>query len=71
MSLFDALGLLDIIDVVTHWRFFVPCAIGVGAGLAVYHFAHQDPAAAAVAFGFGIAGFIVGLVWQVSHGRRQ
>lgn len=71
MSIFDSLGLLDIIDIVLHWRFFVPCAIGIGSGLAVYEFSGHDPAAAAVAFGLGIAGFVVGLVWQVGHGRRH
>ena len=32
MSVFDSLGLLDIIDILLHWRFFVPCAIGIGSG---------------------------------------
>jgi hypothetical protein len=69
MALFDAFDLLSVLGGST-WRFFLPAAIGIGAGLGVYFISGQNPAGAAVAFVLGLAGVCVGFVWEFSHQRR-
>ena len=70
MSLFDAFDLIDLFDP-SAWRFFVPLLVGIGAGLFVYFTSDETPASAAVAFALGLAGFIVGWIWEFSHGQRR
>lgn len=70
MALFDAFDLLGLLDGAT-WRFFVPAALGIGAGLGVYYAWGKDPAGAAVAFVCGLAGVLVGFIWEFSHGRQR
>ncbi|GAB2524316.1 hypothetical protein GCM10027188_29120 [Lysobacter humi (ex Lee et al. 2017)] len=71
MALGEALGsLLDIVGVAT-WRIAVATLSGVAVGLACYHLLGKDPAAAAVAFGMGVAGFFTGAVWEIAVRRRR
>lgn len=70
MALFDASDLLGLLDGAT-WRFLVPAVLGIGAGLGVYYAWGKDPAGAAIAFVCGLAGVLVGVVWEFSRGRRR
>ena len=64
-------SVFDLLDALAFWRFFLALAVGIGAGLAVYYAAGQDPASAAIAFGLGFCGLCVGFVWQISSGRLR
>ena len=69
-----ALDLLDIgnlIDIVLARRFFVPFAVGLAIALAVYYGSGETPAAAAVAFFIGLAGFIAGLIFQLAGSKPR
>ena len=71
MSIFDAFDVLDILELLVSWRFFLAAAVGIGVALAVYFMSGETPAAAAVAFGIGLAGLIAGFVWEYDHVRRR
>jgi hypothetical protein len=51
------------------WRIYVPSAVGIGAGLGIYHLSGKDPSGAAVAFALGLAGVCIGVIWELSQGR--
>lgn len=69
MALFDALELLDIVDLVLSWRFFVCAGAGVGMGLAVYVLGNQSDAAGVIGVVIGGIGVVTGLIWQWRHER--
>ena len=64
-------SVFDLLDALALWRVFLAVAVGIGAGLAVYYAAGQDPASAAIAFGLGFCGLCAGLVWQISSARLR
>lgn len=74
MAIFDLLDLFSVADLIT-WRIFIPTAIGVGAGAAVFYASGESTAAAPVAFGLMLFGFVTGLVWEYCResgkGRRR
>jgi len=61
----------DLLYALGLWRLFLALAVGIGVGLAVYYAAGQDPASAAVAFGFWFSGLCFWLVWHISSGRQR
>lgn len=59
----------DLLALLAFWRFFLPVAVAAAAGLVVFYATGQTPASAAVAFGLGLFGLCIGMVWQVAARR--
>lgn len=71
MAIFDLIeGFVDLLDVVTYWRFFLAAAVGIGIGVGVYFMAGETPDSAVVAAVISVIGAVCGLVWHSSAVRR-
>ena len=71
MSVIDVLEfLIDPELVIRLWRFWLCLAFGVGAGYLSYKASAGSPSAAAVAFGAGVLGAIIGGIWQAASRSR-
>ena len=69
MALFDALDLLDILDLFLSWRFWLCLLAGVALGLAVYVLGSEPNIASIIGVGIALTGLVTGLVWQWRHDR--
>lgn len=69
MALFDALDLLDVLDLFLSWRFWICLLAGVGLGFAVYVLGSESNIAATLGIAIGLTGLVTGLVWQWRHDR--
>jgi hypothetical protein len=69
MAAFDFLDLLTLLDVFT-WRIVIPTVAGVGAGLGAYFLFGETSSSAAVGGALALAGFCIGLFWELGHKRR-
>jgi hypothetical protein len=67
----DVLELLDTLDFLVSWRFWLPAAIGTGLGLGIFFLGGRDTVAGVVGACFGCAGILSGIVWQFRHDRRR
>jgi hypothetical protein len=67
MNLLEWLGdLLDFINVVEHWRFFVVMLVAVGAACLAYNFMPAGGLRTFLVAGSIIIGIITGIVWERS-----
>ena len=58
------LDLLELLDLVTSWRFYVGIAVKILLVCLVAHFIPSETMAWWICIPLGIAGFIVSLTWQ-------
>lgn len=68
IDLFDLAG--GWLDLLLVRRIVVPTALGILLGLGVYYFTGQTPGSSAIAFGIGILGFCVGVIWHIAGGSK-
>ncbi len=68
MSLSDLLDVLDTVEFLAAWRFWVPTFGGVALGALVYFGGSGGVLPAVLGIGIGLAGLVTGLVWQ--HSQR-
>lgn len=70
-----ATGILDLVfggpEVSLSWRCALPTVVGLGAGLAFFHGAGQEPSSAVIAFGLTALGWCVGSLWHFGAGTRR
>ena len=69
MALSDLLDLADLVDLVRSWRFFIPTIVGVGAAILLSTSFSESTLVTAAAIILGLAGVLIGLVWQIQHER--
>ena len=69
MALSDLLDLADLVDLVRSWRFFIPTIVGVGAAIWLSTSFSESTLVTAAAIILGLAGVLIGLVWQIQHER--
>lgn len=70
MAILDLVeGFMGLLDIATHWRFFLATAVGIGIGVGVYFVAGETPDTAAVGAAISVAGAVCGLIWQSRAGR--
>jgi hypothetical protein len=69
VALSDLLELVDLVDLVRSWRFFIPTAVGVGAAIWLYTSLGESSLGAVAAVAVGLSGLVIGLVWQVKRER--
>jgi len=69
VAISDLLELVDLIDLVRSWRFFIPTAVAVGAAIWLYTSLGESTLGTAAAIVLGLSGLVIGLVWQVRHER--
>ena len=69
MALSDLLELVDLIDLVRSWRFFIPTVVGAGAAIWLYTSLGGSALGTTTAIVLGLSGLVIGLVWQVKHER--
>jgi hypothetical protein len=66
-----ALDVTDFLELLLAPRFAVSLGVGVAAGFGFYSLSGKDPSSAAVAFGIGAVGFVVGVIWHVAGGSKS
>lgn len=70
-----ATGILDLVfgvlEVSLSWRCALPTVVGLGAGLAFFYGAGQEPSSAVIVFGLTALGWCVGLLWHFGAGTRR
>lgn len=71
MAISDLSDLAELVDFVRAWRFFVPAAIGAGAGLWIFISFGDSTSSLAAAIVWGMGGIATGLYWQIRHEMRQ
>lgn len=68
-----ALDLLGIAAVLATFllapRLYIPLAAGIALGLGLYYLTGQTPASAAMAFGAGILGLLIGILMHATRDR--
>jgi hypothetical protein len=66
-----ALDVTDFLDLLLAPRFAVPLGVGVAAGFCIYLLSGKDSSSAAVAFGIGVVGLVVGVIWHIAGGSKS
>jgi hypothetical protein len=57
------LGTVEALDLANHWRFYAPCLGGLAFAAIIHRFAPEPPGVV-IAMATGLAGLIIGLVWE-------
>jgi hypothetical protein len=70
-TMFNPLDPDSWLDLLVYWRFFLPLAVGVAAGIGLYRVLGSTPDAAAIAAVAMVMGLVVGGAWELLHGSRN
>jgi hypothetical protein len=57
-------GLSDLVDVVTHPRFYAPVLCGIGVAAAAWHWMPAGDVRDVIALSAFLGGIVVGLIWD-------
>ena len=66
-----ALDVSDFFDLILAPRFAVPFALAIALGIGYYFIRGKTPDSAAIAFGIGIVGLVVGVIWHIAGGSKS
>jgi hypothetical protein len=60
-------AIADLLDMVTHPRFYLPLLCGIGVAAAAWHWMPPGDARDVLALGSVLVGLAVGVVWDWGH----
>lgn len=66
-----ALDVSDFFDLIFAPRFAVPFALAIALGAGYYFVSGETPDSAAIAFGVGVVGLVVGVIWHIAGGSKS
>ncbi|MEL1265324.1 hypothetical protein [Pseudoxanthomonas putridarboris] len=66
-----ALDLADFLELFFVRRIVIPLGVAAAIGIGIYYLSGKTPTSAAVAFGIGIIGLVIGVIWHIAGGSKS